>query len=458
MRKFLIVVPILFFLLMPIKLLAQTSLNGVSLSIDPKTTSSVSTWKIGFLLPEGSNIGHILISLGGYAPDLSQASLSVSGLPKGTAVVGKSNPSCVSNCDDIRYYFNQPVYVKAGTNIVFTLSNVKNPSTVSQTGLGFISIFSSRYPNMTLVFSSGERLITLLAGSNILDENLIPETVTANETQGINNVLINELFYQPGAATTKLTGIKDPTKVENFTLDLLGKEKIVFMQPLDLSKPEAVQFITKLSDYLTFDTLAFKIDKKFTDYFKVPIELTFYNLPYVWDLDILKDDQTVLAKDKLENFNSAIVDDKLQISFVIHDAGSYKAIPHFELNITDNQEIKTASNLATFTGRISDPKAIIKISLNGKELPNSPLIDAQKGEFTLTVQLQAGPNLIEANATSQFGKIEKITKIVNYIPPTIPAIEKGGLAGISPINVVAIGLAILAIILIIALRYLVKRK
>ncbi|MCX6743352.1 MAG: hypothetical protein NT116_03895, partial [Candidatus Parcubacteria bacterium] len=140
---------------------AVTSLNNVTLGIDPKNASSLATWAISFTLPETASVGHVLISLGGYAPDLSQASLSVSGVPAGTAIVGKSNPSCVSNCDDVRYYFKDPVSIQGNTRVTFTLSKVKNPDQTGQTGINFINVFSSKYPDMALAFSAGEQLINL---------------------------------------------------------------------------------------------------------------------------------------------------------------------------------------------------------------------------------------------------------------------------------------------------------
>lgn len=442
--------------------LAASSLSNVNLGIDPDNASSLGTWTISFIMPETSQVGHILISLGGYQPDLSQATLSVSGLPAGTAVVGKSNPSCVSNCDDVRYYFKDLIEIKGNTKVTLTLSNVKNPVQAGETGINFINIFSSKYPNMTLTFSTGEQLINLEPAQNLPEENLIPQTATNENTnqapeQQIQQVIINELFYKQGAKTTKLSEIKDAAKVEDFTIDLLGKVKVYFKGLIDLSKPEAISFIENFTAYMTFDDLYFKVDKKLMDYFKVPLEITYYNLPFVWDPDVLKDDDEVLTKDKLENYRSYVIDDNYQVSFVIKEAGAYRLIPHFELYITDNQEIKKASNLVTFTGRISDPKAVIKISLNSKELKDfKPAIDLQKGEFTFSAELLEGSNLIEAEAQSEYGKIDKITKIVQYLPPQAgPVAEK---EVISPVNIAVIVLAILAIILIISLRYLVKKK
>jgi len=297
----------------------------------------------------------------------------------------------------------------------------------------------------------------LAQGLNPPEENLIPQSATSEESTGITQVLINQLFYQPGSRTTKLNQIKDPTKVSDFTLDLMGKVRATFIQPIDLSKPEAVDFIANLSDYMKFEHLDFKVDKKLMDYFNVPLQITYYDLPFVWDPDVLKDDEQILSKDKLGNFSSYIIDDKAEISFVIKEPGDYKLIPHFELYIADNQEIKTASNQATFTGRISDPNAVIKIILNGKELSDlRPTIDPQRGEFTISLELQEGPNLIEAQAQSDYGKVEKITKVVQYILPVSNKVVEQ--KGISPLNIAAICLAILAILLLILIRYLAKKK
>ncbi len=437
---------------------AVSSLSDFSFQVQPKNVSDLATWTISFSLPEASQIGHILISLGGYRADLSQAQLSISGLPTGTAIIGKSNPTCASNCDDIRYYWPKPINVAKGQKITITLKNVKNPAALGQTGISFINLFSSQYPQTDLAFNANNYFVQLLSGDDQQNpDELIPETVTGEGQNSIQQVLINELFYQEGSQTTKLTEINDPAHVENFTLDLLDKVKVVFKEPIDLSNPDAVDYIANLADYATFDYLYFWDNYEFMSFFNVPLELTFYDLPYVWDPDILKDDQFILKPEELENFHSAIVDDKPQISFIIREFGSYRVVPHLELYIADNQEISQENNVANFSGRISDPKAIIKISLNGQDLEDlHPKIDAKTGEFSFPLELAEGTNLIQAEAESTYGPIAKETRIIHYQPTeSQPAKTK---EEISPIYYMIGLLFVLAIILIFAIRNLVKKK
>nr|MBD3359290.1 hypothetical protein [Candidatus Buchananbacteria bacterium] len=457
--KIYLIIFIFGFILSPLnQAAAVTSLNNVSLDVQPRNIKSPATWSIAFNIPQDSQVGHILVSLAGMQPDLSQAQLNVSGLPKGTAKVGKTNPNCVSNCDDIRYYFDSPVNVKAGSYIVFTLTNVINPDQQGQTGINFINVFSSKYPQRELAFNANDYFIQLEEES---DEVLIPESVI-NEGQvkaeEISQVMINELFYQEGAKTTKLSEIEDAGNVQDFTLDLLGKVKVVFKEPIDLSNEEAVHFIANIADYMTFNYLYFWVAPELMSYFQVPVELTFYNLPYVWEPDILKDNAYVLEEDEIENFNSVIVDDQAQVSFIVREAGGYGVVPRLEVYIKDNQEIKSADNQATFTGRISDPAAIINISLNNKELKDlQPQIDPNTGEFSFIVELIEGANLIEVEAETNYGEIDPVRKIVQY-QQTVPEITVNENDIFNPIYYIVIILVFLGLVLVIAIIYLVKTK
>ncbi|OGY41290.1 MAG: hypothetical protein A2Y67_00600 [Candidatus Buchananbacteria bacterium RBG_13_39_9] len=439
--------------------LAAGNLSNVGLSITPLNAGSLSSWNISFTVPEETELGHILISLGGYQPDLGSAELFVSGVPQGSPQVGKSNPNCVINCDDIRYYYNDPITIKKDTRITFTLNKIKNPGKVGQTGINFINLYSSKYPQTVLAYSAGEKLLNLDKPILSEEDNLIPDTATSeeNEITALSQIMLNELFYQPGAKTTKLSAIKDPAKVVDFTLDLLAKEKIIFKGTIDLSKPESLKFLEKLGDYLTFDILNFEVKKELLDYFKVPLEITYYNLPYIWDPDVLMNEESVLSKDKLENYHYVLYDNKPQVSFVIKEAGSYKLIPHLEIYLEDNFKVEGQKKQLDITGRISDPKAIIKVNLNGKELKDLEVkIDALKGNFVFPVELVEGSNLLEIKTTSEYGDLAKIVKIIQYLPQKTETTQEKAI--ISPLNIAAIVLAIIAIILILAIRRLSKKR
>jgi hypothetical protein len=442
--------------------LAVSSLSNVNLSIEPKNAGSLATWTISFTIPETTILGHVMVSLGGFQPNLSTAEFFVSGLPSGIPQVGKSNPNCVSNCDDIRYHYQEPIEVKKDTRVTFTLNNVKNSDKVGKTGLNFINIYSSKYPQTILAYSSGEQLFEVAQANLEQDENLIPISATAESEESevhttIQKVLLNELFYQEGAKTTRLDKIKDASRVEDFTLDMLGKVKVNFQGTIDLSQKEAVGLMVSLKDYLTIDHLFFEVKKEFIDYFKVPLQLTFYKVPYVWEADILKDGKDILTKDKVENYHNTTIDGENQISFIIKEAGSYKLIPRFELTISDNQEIKNKTNPVTFYGRISDLEAQIKLSLNGKEIKDfKPEINSKTGEFSFVLDLLDGPNMIQAEAKSSYGELPKINKIIQFKPTetTKPLQEEK----FSPLNIIAIVLAVITIILIYVLSRMARKK
>ena len=434
---------------------AVPSLNNVRLDIQPRYVGALASWTISFEMPKTTKVGYIEISLGGQLPSLANATLTVSGLTGGHGVVGKTNPSCVTNCDDIKYFFNSLTEVKAGTKIVFTINSVKNSYSTEKTGLSFINVFSSLFPQRTLAYVSTNIFLPLQAQS---EEELIPPSATSegNVAQGIYGVILNDLFYQQGARTTKLSAIKDPTKVSDFTLDLLGKERVTFKGTIDLSSAQAVTLITNLSEHMTFEHLNFSIDAALYNNFKVPLEITYYDVPFVFNPDVAKD-ITTLSSEKLSNYKFFIIDGSTEVSFIINEPGAYKLIPHFEVYISDNQIIKSDTNLTTFSGRISDPKAIVSVKLNSLDVKNTVSgIEPSTGSFSFAVNLIEGTNLIEVQATSEYGKVANISKIIQFQS----TVKQTGTEkkGIDPLNIAAIVLAVIAVIMIWAVRSLSKRK
>lgn len=462
MKKLLITFLILMIsgvLLIPSQVNAVTSLSQVKFNIADKSIGAETNWEFGFTIPENTDIGHIMISLAGYQPDLSNASLVVSGLTgNGTAKVGKSNPSCISNCDDIIYYLDDVTQVNAGTDIIFQLNDVINPEEIGQTGINFVHVFSSEYPQKELAYSSGDYLIKLVEADETQGD--MPDSVTDEGAKKIQDVIINPQFYKEGSQTTRFEYIEEDQteQVEDVTFDLLGKIKVVFKEPINLSDEESVHYIANIADYMTFENLYFWVDHRLMTYFGVPLEVTFYDLPYVWEPDVVKDDQFVLEGDELGNFQSALVDGKSQISFLISEGGGYRIVPKIVLYVEDDQEIKQEDNTYKFTGRISDPLASVLISLNGKEQNNINIqMDQQTGEFEFELDLVEGANLIEIESQSSYGQLANISKIIHYKKDLGgDVVEKQDL--FNPLYFVAVVLIILAVVLVVAIIYLVKKK
>jgi len=436
---------------------AVSSLNNVRLDIQPRTLGALSSWTISFEMPKTSKVGFIEISLGQSLPSLASSTVTVSGLSGGRAVVGKTNPNCVSNCDDIKYFFNSLTEIKENTKIVFTINSVRNPYSGEKTGLSFINVFSSLSPQRNLLYASTNIFLPLTSEPS--DEDLIPPSATseAPTSEGIYGIVLNDLFYQQGAKTTRLSAIKDPAKVQNFTLDLLGKEMITFKGIINLLDQNSIKLITNLSEHMTFEHLNFMVGENLMKHFAVPLEITYYDVPFVYNPDVYKDEEIILTKDQLTNYKFYIIDNKTQVSFIIKEAGAYKLIPRFEAYITDNQVIKTEKGLTTFSGRISDPKAVITIKLNSNEVKNAvSKIEPTTGSFSFALDLSEGTNIIEIDAISEYGKVEGIKKIVQYYSTLKQPTQEQ--EGINPVNVAAIILAVVAILLIWALHSTHKRK
>ena len=73
---------------------------------------------------------------------------------------------------------------------------------------------------------------------------------TAASEETLNDVDLPKVFAKKGSKTTNLAKISNLKKVRSFTLDVAGKNMIVFNEPLDLSSDKLVAQFKKLDKYV----------------------------------------------------------------------------------------------------------------------------------------------------------------------------------------------------------------
>jgi hypothetical protein len=173
---------------------------------------------------------------------------------------------------------------------------VSAPGYVSQTKNFKMTTTSGSCPQDTVA----SFLLTKISSGNT--------TVTPN-SQNVSNdlktVVLPARFQQPGNSTTDLTKISDPTKVPDFTVDVVGRNKITFKEVLDLSSSTATSIISKLDTYIKADkTGVVEVDSKSAPFLNKKATITMVNLTFPITPKILvngKEDATVVSNIKYLN-------------------------------------------------------------------------------------------------------------------------------------------------------------
>lgn len=231
-------------------------------------------------------------------------------------------------------------------------------------------------------------------------------------------VKLPTLFTATGSTTTDLTKVTDPTNVSNFTLDILGSNKIVFKEPVNLSGQNTVDYLKTLDQYIKIGTSGtVELNSTILTILNKPATITMYKLNYVSTPEIL-----INGKPDTSGLLSNVSFDKQTgiLSFDVTHFTVFQAVPKLELKIPAGG-IREANS--AIRGGISDPKAIITGTFNGVKLaPITPNKD--NGEFIITkVLFKNGDNLLKLEAKSDWGSVLPLQTTIkfNSNSPTSPA-------------------------------------
>ena len=262
--------------------------------------------------------------------------------------------------------------------------------------------------------------------------------MSLSEFQKIN---LPKIFLAKGSKTTNLAKVKDHKKIKDFTLDVVGKNKIIFNEILNLSNQKTVDLLKKMDKYLKMDKIGkIDLDSKTLSALNKKATLTMEKINHLFAPEIL-----VSSKKDTEGIVSNIIYEKEKeiLKFDVAHFTSFEAVPKLEL--ISPLEITTERDTA-IVGQISDPNAQVTGRFNEVDL--APIkVNTDNGLFTITnLSFKEGENFITIEAKSDLGKVLPIVATVVYSP--------GGPGIISP-SQSNTQMAILAVVLTGALAFLV---
>jgi len=217
-------------------------------------------------------------------------------------------------------------------------------------------------------------------------------------------------FVGSGSTTTDLSKVTDHQKVENFTLDVPGKNKIVFGEALDLSTTSTSNALKELDKYVKLDTIGIiELNSSLLPALNKKATLTISGLSFVSTPEILingaKDTQNIVSNVKYEGGI---------LTFDIAHFTRFTASPKLELISPTKTTIRDLYSI--IWARISDPGAVVTGEFNGIKLAKiTP--DQKTGEFSLKkLAFNEGKNTLKLEAESKMGKVLPLIVTITYNP------------------------------------------
>ncbi len=274
-------------------------------------------------------------------------------------------------------------------------------------------------------------------------------TVPLSEFQ---QVTLPTQFTTSGSKTTALSKITDHTKVTNFTLDVPGKNKIVFKDTLDLSAKSTVEALKELGKYVKITSVGtVEIDSKAMPALNKKATITMSGLSFISTPQILINGKV----DSEGIVNSVIYDSTTGVLiFTIDHFSKFDAVPKIELlkpsltTVTDPD--------VNFRFRISDPKAKVYGSFNSVKLADMTP-DPKTGEFTVKkLAFETGDNILKLTAESKLGKVPTFALRIKYDPKISETVPLDTNSLFLDTQVLYVGLS--AIVFALLLGFLLYRK
>jgi len=224
--------------------------------------------------------------------------------------------------------------------------------------------------------------------------DIIPATEGC-KPRTIKEVVLPDTFRRENSATTDLSKISNPAKVEKFTLDTLANT-IIFKDSLDLSSQEVLNKLNFLNLYLSADKLGIiSLDSTTLPFMNKKATLSMKKLPFIKKPRVLvngKEDKKVVSNVKYSNWI---------LSFDVSHFSTFAAGPVIELDTPVNN-FKTTNNSLTIKGIVSDPTAQLSLKVNNKDLGKLD-ISVENGGFKRKINLMNGVNTLVLTALSSNG-------------------------------------------------------
>lgn len=280
------------------------------------------------------------------------------------------------------------------------------------------------------------------------DEQLLTVDSESTKESPVRSVKLHESLTTPGSRTTDLSTLRTPEAVEDFTLEIPLIGRVVFRGAVDLTTDPAIDVLKQLEKYLVIRPLEIEINVAVTDAFKVPMELFLYRVPFVWDPDITHDGVDI-SRDKVSRYTRTTIDGIDTISFIVTEPGLYRLRPRLDIFL--DAESSTRRSPLTVNGRVADPKAVVRATVNTTDLPaDSISIDQRTGQFSLNIPLDPGSNILIVRALSDYGDAATVTRLIYFeqLGVAVPRPQQEA----SPMVFLALALGVVTVGLVVAIR------
>lgn len=238
-----------------------------------------------------------------------------------------------------------------------------------------------------------------------------PVSPTAASTPlTVSHVTIASFFYWEGSRTTVLSDIDDPTRVEEFTLDVFGAGYVMWAETIDISSQEALAALDNVEEYVTITSWFFYIEWEFWAIWEVPVEVTLHNPEVVAEPVIYKDGNPADVGEVKVVPNEKGGSD---IKFTATGGGKYE-VKHAITLDEQNPKVSSRNETYTLSGYVSDPTAQVTVTVNGEALSEKITPDPKTGRFERAITLIFGNNSIALAAESPNGAIDPVTLNVSH--------------------------------------------
>ncbi len=220
--------------------------------------------------------------------------------------------------------------------------------------------------------------------------------------------LWSEELFKENSTTSDLRGLSvdDSKEVEDFTLDVVGKSKIEFLEKVDLSGEEIADKFVKFEEYISLKSGAVSIDSEAIPQLNKNAKITFYNLNLLKDeIEIYKDGKDVTDEVKNLEYKNK------NLSFEVDSFSEYKVGTGLTiLQPIENITVEEGSYL--IKGKVSDLDSKVVVEVNGKKYDVKDVDD--QGRFEKEVTLKDGENKVSVLATSVSGKVDKKDLVITW--------------------------------------------
>jgi len=366
-------------------------------------------------------------------------------------------------------------YIDQLANVAFLGSSTGiSTNTLKTTGYNLASLSASKSLTIVLNFQSdtslatGQKVQNKLTGIGSVVTTLIYHFASGSSAPDYTK---DVSFPLPDVTAPKpaIVSLKYPSGVSGFDLSTLDANsaksvsgfyiealnKITFIDPLDLSTPEA---LATLTDF----TKNFDINNN--GYVSYPSNNTFNKKSNIELRQINFFSPPLLFQNDQKSTIPSTYDSKSQLmKFSVPNAGKYTAVGETQLTFPN----PITSKIVTLTGKVTDPNSRVEILIGDKKV-SGIIIDISTGNFTTNLNFtNSGTQDVYINTIARNGIVNKqivsvVVIVTDLSVPSVTTVEaykpKDDKTFLNSFIYALIGIAIVGILLFIFLVFLTFHK